>query len=93
MHTQGPWQPSSANAFHRAMVFAYPNQRQVAIAALTEGNDADANARLIAAAPELLAALRKCEIALAVNSMTDLSENALADARQAARAAIAKAQP
>ena len=60
-HTPTPWQISSANAFHRAMIFAYPAHKQTAVAALTEGDNADANAahivRCVNSHDELVAAL------------------------------------
>ena len=67
-HTPTPWQLSSANAFHRAMIFAYPNHKQMAIAAMTEGDAADDNAAHIVhcvnAHDKLVAALRDAEKSL-----------------------------
>lgn len=50
-------------------------------------DNSEANARLIAAAPELLEALRQCEALMASHPAFNIS-----DARIAARAAIAKAE-
>ena len=61
-HTPGPWTVSpSARASTLTRIFSVNEERLVASASgpgLSESGEAEANARLIAAAPELLAALQ-----------------------------------
>lgn len=65
MHTPGPWQAEDFGTEHPFSILADRNGESLPIAYL---NDVDAegyhvtwaNARLIAAAPELLAALKRC---------------------------------
>ena len=68
----GPWSEIIAD------VFAYPH----------DARNRNANARLMAAAPDLLAALRECEGVLTAFRYEDGNENLLGKIR----AAIAKAQ-
>ena len=68
-HTKGPWKVQPG-AYKRRMYvwtdsFGYPNE--VCVAAVTEGmyiGDQECNASLIAAAPELLAALEQANVVL-----------------------------
>jgi hypothetical protein len=83
-HTPGPWK--SSDRFPGVVLDGGNPPRQVASAS---GNDADeriANARLIAAAPDLLHALQV--VAAQIDDIDDLCN---AEACKAVRAAIAKA--
>lgn len=101
-HTPGPWKLGDDEAFVYALNSAGTNRffLQVQAGWITEGkrNSADdkrteatelqANARLIAAAPDLAAALRK---ALAVLAGEEMSKSALIDALRAGGEALGKA--
>ena len=94
-HTPGPWRVSG----YRLAVFAKLNGIKVVIADCNRTlgySESEANARLLAAAPDLLEALKQCRLALEPYDdvkprdwKTDREK--LAFAHQAARAAIAKA--
>lgn len=88
-HTQGPWCIHTETQPHGCPIVG--NGRGLMLAMLSHSinypdqrDEANANARLIAAAPELLEALK----AVLANS---LDSKGLADAHKQARAAIAKA--
>ena len=87
-HTPGPWTVSpSSKASTLTRVFSVDEGRLVASAngpGLSESGEAEANARLIAAAPELLEAL---ELFLSCKVTNDQQN----EAARIARAAIAKA--
>ena len=90
-HTPGPWESTGAEVWGtHAMRFNLTTGGTPMIATVCKHEDAErafpyeANARLIAAAPELLAALQS----VLANS---LDSQGLADAHKQARAAIAKA--
>lgn len=84
-HTPGPWELTGRTTIRtRALV---PNIGRQLIAHV-HWRDGRANADLIAAAPEMLDALRQCVIALAHASANDPTYDA---AYKAADAAIAKA--
>ena len=78
-HTPGPWHTAGDQG-----VQIRSQRDQIAKVWTMRGNEWKANARLIAAAPELLEALQ----AVLANS---LDSKGLADAHKQARAAIAKA--
>lgn len=91
-HTPGPWTPEFGEAYR---VRAQQDGGQVAImmnlkgrhglAGRRNGDEVAANARLMAAAPELMDALK------ALLNYDNLGAYERADVRQKARAAIAKA--
>jgi hypothetical protein len=105
-HTRGPWhyEPDGMGDFTIAS-----ERDQLAIAAVVNGSfmamgghadEHEANARLIAAAPDMLAALRECQSTLAMIIAPDAGKrtsalHAFAQATAAeakARAAISKAE-
>ena len=65
-HTKGPWRPYQNRSSHKWRVFAGtpPNDDVVAFIDGGFSEDAEANCRLIAAAPELLEALKKTRTSL-----------------------------
>lgn len=81
-HTDGPWTVSASDPLDGSRVVHIGT----ASAAVVQYENAEANARLIAAAPELLAALK------AVNSEFYPIGDALTDTAKLVRAAIAKAE-
>ena len=90
-HTPGPWRVDSHfNIFYKDAMVAFP--------CISGGLDQKANARLIAAAPELLEALQEMFAAERANSFEIVGRdtdghplNAMGVARKNARAAITKA--
>lgn len=93
-HTPGPWRIHSTDD---GLVMADKNTRIASMFGVPGDVYGFANARLIAAAPELLAALIDAESAmfhvLADDGFaTPFDQKAMKDAMQAARAAIAKAR-
>ena len=96
-HTPGPWRVIFKNITDTPEVWAEPRPHQQYMIALLGRNDtlrpAEANARLIAAAPDLLAALEAAHAALTLAALG--SSNAQQEARTAkarVEAAIAKAR-
>lgn len=100
-HTPGPWvkhTPSNATQtaliarelpnHRRSIVAVIPDHLQHGNAAVTDWFEMEANARLVAAAPELLEALRNL---LAEGEFADYPNTRQWHAVQAARAAITKA--
>lgn len=95
-HTQGPWE-----AFEILDGIAIRDCRNATIACCdysTEGDEpelseaeTEANARLIKAAPELLVALRQCDMALA-DLETARRKGYIAHAIRMTRAALGKAE-
>ena len=88
-HTPGPW--AIGHSFTADIAIREPSGECVAVTCeLCEG-EAEANARLIASAPELLAALRDCEARLTL--LIESGRGKLLDvtARNTSRAVIAKA--
>lgn len=84
-HTPGPWH-IGVRTFHAGRDVYGPKGEPVAVAddAITATPEAEANARLIAAAPELLAALRHLlEDAVALNMGESDRSGVLAEARAA----------
>ena len=83
-HTPGPWEVRQ----RQSMVFVEVCDFQVAL--LCDGNNSEinANAHLLAAAPDMLAALTLAEIAADPTATADER----AKAKSAIRAAIAKAE-
>lgn len=92
MHTPAPWQFVAGDGENRAEI--QTDNKAICSMWRCMGEDDDANARLIAAAPELLAALKAqkcmaCKVALSVpDPMPDMPCPECAPAR----AAIAKAE-
>lgn len=92
-HTLGPWNCNRASAGGRKIVVSEVSPVDVAVLSHhgKTQSEIDANARLIAAAPELLEALEKC---LAVLKHFPLNEHDMSNeafAACAARIAIEKA--
>jgi hypothetical protein len=96
-HTPGPWEVGTPgngepgyiycnNSLGSAVAIAYGMPLALTVFSRAEE---EANARLIAAAPELLAALKKCA---AVCAGETLSKSAITSALDAARNAIAAAE-
>lgn len=86
-HTPGPWSLSGANTVHGAdCIVAFVGTADEEVRRLS-GERQSADARLIAAAPDLLAALNAA-LAYLVMAGTDHAE----PTRDAIRAAIAKAR-
>ena len=99
-HTPGPWNVNSALGTHYAVIGAEPVLLTITthagvgayICDLVGDADTLENARLIAAAPELLAALQLAETALAIaGSYVNRDQTRIIKAHEAIRAAIAKA--
>lgn len=98
-HVKGPWVPNPDTMFvrtadGRAVAAVYGNRNDCSV-----DECGRARARLIAAAPDLLAALKACQAALAMIDPKAIKSssviNAFAQATEAeckARAAIAKAE-
>ena len=92
-HTPGPWAIDRSAHFKTFQIcgpmFGPDSNGGYAVAEIAyAGTHAEANAHLIAAAPELLAALKEAEIVLAVALSWPGSEGT----RSKMRAAIAKAE-
>ena len=88
-HTPGPWTNSNGTIMAPAgKVAEAGNPGYDGFAAESE-HEAIANARLIAAAPDLLAALTHAEVMLSI--MADPADASSVAVRDAARAAIARA--
>ena len=87
-HTPAPWRVDTQVGVMGAEIHAGSGRYPVRIASTCSGPDEDANARLIAAAPELLAALQLF-LKVGYGNSTDFAVQA--EAYKAARAAIAKA--
>lgn len=87
-HTSGPWH-IGARAFERA-VYGERGEEIAVFSGLIPADEELANARLIAAAPELLNACELFEQAIAVNRHNLTRE--MRAAIDAARAALAKAK-
>lgn len=90
-HTAGPWE-THTDAHGRGLIYAESRWLATTWRANGEGNDAsylpsEANARLIAAAPDLLAALKWL-----VKEAGDCLEVEAPSGLQMARAAISKAE-
>lgn len=89
MHTPGPWHAKAPNAVNlNWWVERRAGGRKSLICETTNclghGGTAEANARLIAAAPDMLAALERCELALNAGRAavdTALREEVLAKVR------------
>lgn len=100
-HTPGPWEIKDGRYIDSpsgwiADVLSYPAYRA---ATDNDSEEQKANARLIAAAPDLLEALKACELAMDTAALHGLPQelpptyrDSWADAHIAARAAIAKAE-
>ncbi len=82
-HTPGPWATDGLTVYPRMILDAKIQPRICKVDSFhTGGGDRESNARLIAAAPELLEALRKAERHCPPNSEAEIL----------ARAAIAKSE-
>jgi hypothetical protein len=94
-HTPGPWRIDSKTRFGDYTIAAGESVKTCEFIAKTQS---DTNARLIAAAPDLLAALREIESKLTALLCERVLDSTLPefyevrDARNSARAAIAKAE-
>lgn len=89
-HTPGPW-VVDRDPYGRAVYIQHPDTKVNGgwVVATVWGDDKEANARIMAAAPDLLAALQACS-----DRMAELQKHTnypLAWPRELARAAIAKA--
>lgn len=97
-HTPGPWRIRGTNYGYTTCYVLGPPHKDGGDYAPICVADTEANARLIAAAPELLAALEECEKDLirSSNDAYDAEADSLAKrfmrTAKAARAAIAKAK-
>ncbi len=96
-HTPGPWRSSMTIEESRKRFVAdiWQGADDGPCIATVEGDDQDrvqANARLIADAPELLAALRDTLDALYNETPNDDDDSYLSQVKKTARAAIAKAE-
>ncbi len=86
VHTPEPWRWQAFLSFsenHKGYLLYGANERVIAV----DGMKGEANARLIAAAPDLLAALRFCKSVLEANPVEMSERMAIAKADEA----IAKA--
>ena len=88
-HTPGPWQTFPALSNPPSIVIGPVERGDLGFVAQTVGGNDEANARLIAAAPELLEALRDLIIAC---NMSPGQELTVSLAIENANAAIAKAE-
>lgn len=86
-HTPGPWTVNAYNEIESGAVRICSVDIEETNAGLN-GGEGQANARLIAAAPDLLEALKYCAAVCAGEVM---NKNGLINALEKARAAIAKA--
>lgn len=95
-HTPGPWTMAAPKGNLTAWAIESAMQHPVAWVAQTLADNRidDANARLIAAAPELLAALEKCENVIGMarlqGKLSDNPFDPVNDALLAARAVLDK---
>ena len=99
-HTPGPWHVETfrqhGENFDSILVRAHGenadafNEDNMTVAVMTHMRNGDANARLIAAAPELLGTLKQLVFAITEDAATPMSEDS--PALIWARAAIAKAE-
>lgn len=95
-HTRGPWAIHPQETAHHEPRISYkgPAGHDLVLAHVFDGDEfgsALANARLIAAAPEMYAALEHCRATLLKRGMP--SQHDLLDAAKIARAALARAKP
>jgi hypothetical protein len=94
-HTPGPWQVR-IRPYHEvdSLIIEGPHSELIADAGPTRTNENDANARLIAAAPELLAALEHLRGCISIHADAprfNAKAFQVAAALDGARAAIEKA--
>ena len=92
-HTPGPWNVTDViegNVYPMSTMRSL-NVNGMVLAHINAHYDGEANARLIAAAPELLAALRLCVLKFSQLQDTEMTLG-MARALDEARAAIAKAE-
>jgi len=92
-HTPGPWTASGINVEGDSLILANPSYPAIACAFSQAGN-AEANARLIAAAPDLLdKAIGAADwLDSLIREHNTPSRAAMLNARDILRAAIAKAE-
>lgn len=94
-HTPGPWYVSAKNPFRviesgpRSLSLAKANNKHLSVTTELTETEAKANARLIAAAPDLLASLQEVTATLAWLNSDDSAH--IMEQTDRARAAIAKA--
>src|SRR5574343_74706 len=87
-HTKGPWEIREGND----ELWIGPEGQDAVAVISKQISDASANARLVAAAPELLAALKRLVVAAEMPDDGIAARIAKAEAEAKARAAIAKAE-
>ena len=88
-HTPGPWETPGEDGGERVICYQDSTGKRRTLAHVYDGEEfgsMEANARLIAAAPELLAALQR-----SLNWLSSYSGDGALGAYEQARAAIAKA--
>ena len=92
-HTPGPWKVCQGQTHEWTSVFAENGTfvTNTNHSRARSDGEASANARLIAAAPDLLAALELIANGCEVSSLGDVYPSIILDPRDIARAAIAKA--
>lgn len=90
MHTPGPWRVADLRHQQNGQLRIH-NSGCASANALARNSQAESNARLIAAAPDLLALLQEADDLLPRVSEDDPIASALADWMRKARAAIARA--
>lgn len=90
-HTPGPWQPVALAARWAVTTTAKPRTFNICIVN-NDRIEQEANARLIAAAPELLAALKDARGELYIRHISGDESQALGAAIDKCDAAIAKAE-
>jgi hypothetical protein len=97
-HTPGPWQITRAKGLPHAIVAPHPEIGTIPVATVVIANHHEANASLMAAAPELLSALKafhaagKDVVKAGGGAPAKWNFRELQDAWQAARDLIAKAE-
>lgn len=91
-HTPGPWNVSKSSMAR--LIYADEEQAFDLAIVCNGGNDnqTDANANLIAAAPDMLAALQRCVSLLSIAVIGSDTSTFKSEARLLAIAAIAKAK-
>lgn len=91
-HTPGPWVVDHSFDILAEGTYEQGGWRVAEVRKFDEREESHANARLIAAAPELLAALRELVQFVNCASAVELEQPNKCAAYQSARAAIAKAE-
>jgi hypothetical protein len=71
-HTPGPWQITRAKGLPHAIVAPHPEIGTIPVATVVIANDHEANANLLAAAPDLLEMLKVAQLWLDVDGRFDM---------------------